>query len=101
MDNIQIALLTLQIIVAIVLIILVFVQRSGSDSLCGIGGSSSSAGSIMSGKAAASTLVKITSVLIFIFMLNCLVLTAISKNKNEDINLRLDEAIKKQEYKEE
>ncbi len=100
MDTLQTALLTLQIIVAISLIILVLLQRSGSDSLGGISGSSSSVGSVMSGRAAANFLTKLTGTLIFIFMLNCLVLTALSKKKNADISSKLDQVVKEQEAKE-
>lgn len=97
MDNLQIALLTLQVFVAVILIILVLIQKSGSDSLGGIGGSSSAVGSVMSGKAKANTLTKITSILIAIFMINCLVLTTISKNKNSDLKSKLDNAAKQQQ----
>ncbi len=101
MDNIQTILLTLQIIVAVILIILVLLQKSGNDSLGGIGGGpSSSVGSIISGRTAASALNKITAILIFIFILNCLILTAVSRNKNNSIKSKLDEVIKEQELKE-
>jgi preprotein translocase subunit SecG len=97
MENFQLFLLILQIIIALVMIILVLLQKSDGDSLSGIGGGSGGLNSVISSKASASILSKTTMVLVGIFMLNCLILAALSKASNKKIENELKEIIQEQE----
>lgn len=90
-------LLILQVIIAIVMIILVLLQKSDGDSLSGIGGGSGGMNSVMSSKASANALTKITMVLIGIFMLNCLILASISNASKKAIQSELEKVIEEQE----
>ena len=101
MDNIQLTLLIIQVIVALILILLVLLQKTSGDSLGGIAGSNSSAGSIISGKAKANGLTKATSILIAIFMINCLIMTAISKKNNSINSSKIDKAIEQRNLQQE
>ena len=84
-------------IIAVVMIILVLLQKSDGDSLSGIGGGSGGLGSAISSKATANILSKATMVLIGIFMLNCLVLAAMSNATNKKIKSDLEQVIQEQE----
>jgi preprotein translocase subunit SecG len=96
MEGLQLFLLVLQIIIAVVLIILVLLQKSDGDSLSGIGGGSGGLNSVVSGKATASILSKITMILIGIFMLNCLILASLSNVKSKAISEDLEKIAKEQ-----
>ena len=96
MEGLQLFLLVLQIIIAIVLIVLVLLQKSDGDSLSGIGGGSGGLNSVVSGKATASILSKITMILIGIFMLNCLILASLSNVKSKAISEDLEKIAKEQ-----
>jgi preprotein translocase subunit SecG len=85
------------VIIAVVMIILVLLQKSDGDSLSGIGGGSGGLGSAISSKATANILSKATMVLIGIFMLNCLVLAAMSNATNKKIKSDLEQVIQEQE----
>ncbi len=100
MENLQLFLLILQVVVAVVMIILVLLQKSDGDSLGGIGGGSGGLNSVVSSKTSANILSKITMGLIAVFMLNCLVLAALSGASNKAVKQELDEIIKQQEAKE-
>ncbi|NBX52617.1 MAG: preprotein translocase subunit SecG [Proteobacteria bacterium] len=93
MEGVQFFLLIVQIIVAVLMIILVLAQKSDGDSLSGLSSSSAGLNSAISGKASMSILSKITMTLIAIFMVNCLVLASISKNKSTKISQELQQAI--------
>jgi preprotein translocase subunit SecG len=97
MENFQLFLLVLQVIIAVVMIILVLLQKSDGDSLSGIGGGSGGLSAGISSKATANILSKITMVLIGIFMLNCLILAAMSNATNKKIKSELEEVVKEQE----
>ena len=96
MENFQLFLLVLQVIIAIVLIILVLLQKSDGDSLGGIGGGSGGLNSVISSRASANILSKITMILIGIFMLNCLVLASLSNASNKTIQKDLDQIIEQE-----
>lgn len=96
MENFQLFLLILQVIIAVVMIILVLLQKSDGDSLGGIGGGSGGLNSAISSKGAANFLSKTTMILIGIFMLNCLVLGAISKSSNKKIAGELEQVIEEE-----
>jgi preprotein translocase subunit SecG len=97
MENLQLFLLIFQVVIAVVMIILVLLQKSDGDSLSGIGGGSGGLNSVMSSKASANILSKITMVLIGIFMLNCLILASISNSSKKAIQKELDQVIQQQE----
>ncbi len=96
MENLQLFLLVLQVIVAVVLIILVLLQKSDGDSLSGIGGGSGGLNSAISRRSAANILSKSTMVLIAVFMLNCLILAAISRSDNKKVSDELNQAIEQE-----
>ncbi len=97
MENFQLFLLILQIIIAAIMIVLVLLQKSGGDSLSGIGGGSGGLNSVISSKASANLLSKVTMILIGIFMLNCLILASLSNASNKSINKDLDKIIEQEE----
>lgn len=79
------------------MIILVLLQKSDGDSLSGIGGGSGGLNSAISSKATANILSKATMILIGIFMLNCLVLAAMSNATSKKIKSDLEQVIQEQE----
>ncbi|MFT6106130.1 MAG: preprotein translocase subunit SecG [Rickettsiales bacterium] len=99
MENLQFFLLILQVVIALVMIILVLIQKSDGDSLGGIGGGGGGSGglnSVMSSKSSANILTKITMVLAGLFMLNCLFLALISSKMNNSSELEIDKIINQQ-----
>lgn len=101
MENLQLFLLVFQVIVAVILIILVLLQKSDGDSLSGIGGGSGGLNSVISSKASANILTKITMTLVGVFMLNCLILASLSNSKNKAVKSELDKVILEQEKQQE
>lgn len=97
MEGIQLFLLVFQIILAILMIALVLVQKSDGDSLSGLGSGSGGLNSAISGRSAMSILSKITMSLATLFMINCLVLASMTKNKSNSISKELNEVIKETE----
>jgi len=97
MENLQFFLLTLQVIVACLLIILVLLQKSDGDSLSGIGGGSGGLNEPLHPSVQTSFLSKTTMVLIAFFMLNCLLLASIANNANKSIQSDLKKIIQQQE----
>ena len=97
MEGIQLFLLVFQIILAILMIALVLVQKSDGDSLSGLGSGSGGLNSAISGRSAMSILSKITMSLATLFMINCLVLASMTKNKSSSISKELNEVIKETE----
>ena len=97
MEGIQLFLLVFQIILAILMIALVLVQKSDGDSLSGLGSGSGGLNSAISGRSAMSILSKITMSLATLFMINCLVLASLTKNKSNSISKELNEVIKETE----
>lgn len=97
MENLQLFLLIFQVIVAVVMIILVLLQKSDGDSLSGIGGGSGGLNSAISSKATANALNKATMILVGIFMLNCLILASLSNASNKAVKSDLEKVIQEQE----
>jgi preprotein translocase subunit SecG len=97
MEKLQLSLLVFQVIVAVVMIILVLLQKSDSDSLSGIGGGGTGGNSVMSSKASASLISKVTMALAAIFMVNCLVLASLSNSGKKAIQKDLERIIEQQE----
>lgn len=100
MEKLQLFLLIFQVIIALVMIILVLLQKSDGDSLSGIGSGSGGANAVISSKASASLISKITMVLIAIFMLNCLVLASLSNASSRSISKELETITNQQENSE-
>ena len=97
MEGIQLFLLVFQIILAVLMVILVLIQKSDGDSLSGLGSGSGGLNSAISGRSAMSILSKITMSLATLFMINCLVLASMTKNKSNSISKELNEVIKETE----
>ncbi len=97
MEGIQLFLLVFQIILAVLMVILVLIQKSDGDSLSGLGSGSGGLNSAISGRSTMSILSKITMTLATLFMINCLVLASLTKNKSSSISKELNEVIKETE----
>jgi preprotein translocase subunit SecG len=97
MEGIQLFLLVFQIILAVLMVILVLIQKSDGDSLSGLGSGSGGLNSAISGRSTMSILSKITMTLATLFMINCLVLASLTKNKSNSISKELNEVIKETE----
>jgi preprotein translocase subunit SecG len=96
MESLQVFLLVLQVVIALLMIVLVLLQKSDGDSLGGIGGGSGGLNSVMSSKSSANFLTKLTMSLVGFFMLNCLVLALISSKLNNSNSLEIDKVIEQQ-----
>jgi preprotein translocase subunit SecG len=97
MEGIQLFLLVFQIILAVLMVILVLIQKSDGDSLSGLGSGSGGLNSAISGRSTMSILSKITMSMATLFMINCLVLASLTKNKSSTISKELNEVIKETE----
>ena len=97
MEGIQLFLLVFQIILAVLMVVLVLIQKSDGDSLSGLGSGSGGLNSAISGRSTMSILSKITMSLATLFMINCLVLASLTKNKSNSISKELNEVIKETE----
>ena len=71
----------LHVVFAITLIIVILLQRSGTDSLGGMGGQ---AQPIFSNRATSGFLTKLTAILFALFALNCLVLGKLTNQSAEE-----------------
>ena len=96
MEKLQLVLLVVQVVIALMMIIAVLLQKSDGDSLSGIGGGNGGLGSVISSKASANVLTKITMGLVALFMINCLVLAVISSNINKNNKLQIDKILEEQ-----
>jgi|GEM_PF-425167 len=81
-------LLVLQVIVTVSMIIVILIQRSSSDGTAGLAGGGNS---IMSGRASANLLTRITSVLATAFIINSLVMAAMTARSNNSGKSIVDE----------
>jgi protein translocase SecG subunit len=96
MTNLQLILLIIQIIVVLIMICLVLLQKSGNNSLSGIG-ASGGVNSAISSKAGNAALTKSIMILVAIFMTNCLILATITARSSDSSMLKIDQAIEQQE----
>lgn len=99
MEGIQFFLLILQIIIAVLMVILVLIQKSDGDSLSGLGSGSGGLNSAISGRSSMSILSKTTMFLVALFMINCLILASITKKKSNSISKELESVIKETDAK--
>jgi len=77
------ALFIIQGIIALLLVVIILMQRTGADSLAGLSGGGNSA---FSSKSTASALSRTTTILAFLFIANCLLIAKIIKSDYEKEN---------------
>jgi preprotein translocase subunit SecG len=90
-------LLFIHIIIASLLIIVILLQKTGTDGLSGIGGSNMG---IVTGRSAANFLTKTTILLGSLFFINAIVLANLSSKRNPNIIDKIEQS-KQKEKKEE
>ena len=78
------------------MISLILMQKTGGDSLSGIGGNSGGLNSVISSKASANFLTRATMVVAAFFMINCLALSLVSSKISKSSQLEIDKIIDKQ-----
>ena len=100
MENIQLFLLILQVIIALVMIVTILLQKTGGDSLGGIGGGNGGLGSGISARASANAITKFTIFLVALFMLNSLILARISAKPSGVSKLQIDKIIEQEKSQE-
>lgn len=91
----QTVLIVIHIIIVIALVGIILLQRSGADSLSGLGGGSAGGSALMSGRATANVLTKTTAILATLFMLNSLVM-AIMVSRSSKAPTVVDSIIEEQ-----
>lgn len=82
-------LLFIHMVIAILLIIVILLQRTGADGISGIGGSSM--GGVVSGRSAANFLTKTTIVLASLFFVNAIVLANLYSKKPPSIIEKIEQ----------
>lgn len=86
-------LLFVHIIISLLLIAVILLQRTSSDGLSGIGGSSNMG--IVAGRTAANFLTKTTILLAAFFIINSIVLANLSSKKN--VGNKIETSVQKEE----
>lgn len=81
-------LLFIHLMVAVLLVVVILLQKTSTDGLSGIGGGNNMG--IMSGRSAASFLTKTTVTLAAIFFVNAILLANLSTQKYTDIAVKLE-----------
>ncbi|MCC8417835.1 MAG: preprotein translocase subunit SecG [Rickettsia endosymbiont of Bryobia graminum] len=82
-------LLFVHVVIAILLIIVILMQKTGSDGLSGIGGNNM--GGVVAGRTVANFLTKTTVVLAACFIINAIVLANLSSRRNAGIIEKIDQ----------
>lgn len=80
----QLVFFVIQIIVAVLLVLVILMQKTSSDGLAGLGGGSNN---LMSSKASANFLTKLTIILAILFMSNSLILAKLSMLTNKETSI--------------
>lgn len=76
-------LLVVQIFIAVFMIGIILIQRNASDSLAGLGGGSGGGmDSLLSSRASANLMTRATAILAAAFMINCLIMAAITARQH-------------------
>ncbi len=88
-------LLFIHVVVAILLVITILLQKSGVDSLSGIGGKSEPG--LVGARTASNFLTKTTVVLAAIFFVNSIILANLSTGHNKNIAKTIEEPTKEEE----
>lgn len=92
-------LLTIHIIITIVMVVIILIQKTSSDGVSGLSGSSS--GGLMSGKASANLLTRTTAILATVFIANSLLMASITARDSGIIEKITSEQVEiKDEFKE-
>ena len=81
-------LLVLQVIITVSMIIVILIQRTSSDGMAGLAGGGNS---IMSGRASANLLTRITSILAAAFIINSLLMAAMTARFSSNEKSIIDE----------
>lgn len=87
-------LLFVHLVIALLLVAVILLQKTGVDGLSGIGGGNNMG--IMTGRAAASFLTRTTVILAGAFFINALILANLSSKKHTDITTKLQNIEQKQ-----
>jgi preprotein translocase subunit SecG len=89
-------LLFVHIVIAILLIIVILMQKTGSDGLSGIGGGNWTMG-VVAGRTVVNFLTRTTVVLATLFMINAVILANLSSKKNSGIIKKIEQVDDKQQ----
>ncbi|MEO0347907.1 MAG: preprotein translocase subunit SecG [Pseudomonadota bacterium] len=76
-------LITIHIVITLLLIGTIVLQRSSKDGLSGLGGSGSNFTGIVSSKAVGNALSKFTYIMMFVFIVNCLLMANLATKANK------------------
>lgn len=82
-------LLFIHLIIALLLVIVILLQKTSTDGLSGIGGGGGNMG-LVSGRSAASFLTRMTVVLAIIFFCNALVLANLSSQPRSNLTSKME-----------
>ncbi|MDR0296710.1 MAG: preprotein translocase subunit SecG [Rickettsia sp.] len=88
-------LLFVHIVIAILLIIVILMQKTGSDGLSDIGGSGTMG--VVAGRTVVNFLTRTTVVLATLFIINAIILANLSSRKNPGIIKKIEQADDKQQ----
>ncbi|HJD64393.1 MAG TPA: preprotein translocase subunit SecG [Rickettsia endosymbiont of Sericostoma sp.] len=88
-------LLFVHIVIAILLIIVILMQKTGSDGLSGIGGNGTMG--VVAGRTVVNFLTRTTVVLATLFMINAVILANLSSKKNSGIIKKIEQVDDKQQ----
>lgn len=86
-------LLFVHIVIAVLLIIVILMQKTGTDGLSGIGGGG---GAVVTGRTVANFLTKTTVILATLFIINALILANLSSRKNPEITKKIEQSEEKE-----
>jgi preprotein translocase subunit SecG len=82
-------LLFVHIVIAVLLIIVILMQKTGSDGLSGIGGGSNMG--VVAGRTVANFLTKTTVILATLFIINAIILANLSTKKDTGIIKKIEQ----------
>ena len=85
-------LLFIHLIIAILLVIVILLQKTSTDGLSGIGGGGNNMG-LVSGRSAANFLTRTTVILAIIFFCNAIVLANISSKPKSSVSNKIENSI--------
>jgi len=88
----------IQIILAVALVASILLQNSNADGLSGLSGSSSTG--VVSGRAAANFMTRLTTTIAILFMINSIFLGNIVARSNGKANLIIENEVKKDHQEE-
>jgi preprotein translocase subunit SecG len=74
---------------AILLIIVILMQRTGVDGVSGISGGSNNMG-IVTARSVTNFLTKVTIILAFCFMINSIIIANVASRKNSNLEMKID-----------